>query len=99
MRFSRSDLARGIQDTREKTEAEERNTRGEDERRGRERAFFVARGTPLHAATTVAAGGGGGGGGNCEKPRQFRWAEWCAKQTVVARPSNHARVSAGSFLP
>lgn len=27
--------------------------------------------------------------GNCEKPRQFCWAEWCAKQTVVARPSNH----------
>jgi len=37
---------------------------------------------------------------NCEKRRQFRWAEWRAKQTVVARRSR-ARVSARSdrFLP
>lgn len=38
-----------------------------------------------------------GGGENCEKRRQFRWAEWRVKQTVVAQPSNHAQVSAWSF--
>lgn len=76
--------ARGVSEGGGSRERGRRGRRGRgDERAGQERIFRASR-----ATTTVH----GGDVGNCEKARQFCWAEWCAKQTVVARrPSNHAR--------